>query len=718
LAQGVAGSSAGGAPAAFSVQNVAAGKMAAIAIRLLQTVVLALAAFPSAAWAEDGYDLWLRYAPIENATQRDTYRRAIAGVVVQQSPATAAIVSKELARGLKGLLGTEVPAWTSVNGDGALVVGTAASPIVSALGWGMVLKELGPEGFVIRGAQIGGRRAIVVASAGDRGALYGTFHLLRLLSTGAPIARLDVRETPRHQLRLLNHWDNLNGSIERGYAGRSLWKWEELPAIDPRLHDYARANASLGLNGTVLNNVNANARSLTAEYIAKAAAVANALRPYGLKVYLSANFAAPTSIGGLATADPLDPSVQKWWKDKAAEIYKAIPDFGGFLVKANSEGQPGPQDYKRTHADGANMLADAVKPHGGVVMWRAFVYDASVDPDRTKRAYMEFVPLDGTFRDNVIVQTKNGPLDFMPREPYHPVFGAMPKTPNAVELQITQEYLGHSTHLVYLAPMWKEFLDTDTFVKGPGSTVAKIADGTLQGHRVTAIAGVANTGSDQNWTGHHFAAANWYAFGRLAWNSSLTSEAIAGEWIQQTWSRAPETVQAISTLMLGSREAFVNYTMPLGLHHLIGGDHYAVMPENDDKRRLDWSATYYHRADAKGVGFDRTRAGSGAVDQYARPNADRWNDPRTTPENLLLWFHHLPWDYRLKSGQTLWQGLVAHYQKGAEQAAAMETAWTALKGAVDAERHAAVAERLRTQTTDAAAWRDKCLAYFAQFSGR
>jgi alpha-glucuronidase len=435
-----------------------------------------------------------------------------------------------------------------------------------------------------------------------------------------------------------------------------------------------------------------------------------------LKVYLSANFAAPRTIGGLQTADPLDPGVQKWWKDKASEIYKAIPDFGGFLVKANSEGQPGPQDYTRTHADGANMLADAVKPHGGLVMWRAFVYDAAVDPDRIKRAYKEFVPLDGTFRDNVLVQTKNGPLDFMPREPYHPVFGAMPKTPNTVELQITQEYLGHSNHLVYLAPMWKEFFDSDTFVKGPGSTVARVADGTLQGHARTAIAGVANTGSDRNWTGHHFAAANWYAFGRLAWNSSLTSEAVADEWIMQTWSRRPETMKAIATLMLGSREAFVNYTMPLGLHHLIGGDHYAVMPENDDKRRLDWSALYYHRADEKGIGFDRTRTGSGAVDQYARPNAVRWNDPRTTPPNLLLWFHHLPWNYKLTTGQTLWQGIVEHYYRGAGQAAQMEQAWAALKGSVDNERHAAVATRLRTQTTDAAAWRDKCLAYFARFS--
>jgi alpha-glucuronidase len=677
----------------------------------------ALAALPATARAEDGYNLWLRYAPIENVALRNAYRQAIAGVVVQGTPATAAIVSRELARGLEGLLGASVPAWTSVTGDGALIVGTASSPIVSALGWGDVLQKLGPDGFVIRPARIGGRRALVVASASDQGALYGTFHLLRLLSTATPIAGIDVQERPRHQLRLLNHWDNLDGSIERGYAGRSLWKWEELPSkVDPRLIDYARANASLGLNGTVLNNVNANARSLTPEYIAKAAAIADTFRPYGLKVYLSANFAAPRTIGGLGTADPLDPAVQRWWQNKAAEIYKAIPDFGGFLVKANSEGQPGPQDYKRTHADGANMLADAVKPHGGVVMWRAFVYDVGVDPDRINRAYKEFVPLDGTFRDNVFVQTKNGPLDFMPREPFHPVFGAMPKTPNTVELQITQEYLGHSNHLVYLAPMWKEFFDSDTFVQGKGSTVARVADGTLQGHARTAIAGVANTGTDRNWTGHHFAAANWYAFGRLAWNSSLTSEAIADEWITQTWSRRPETVKAIATLMLGSREAFVNYTMPLGLHHLIGGDHYAVMPENDDKRRLDWSAIYYHRADEQGIGFDRTRTGSKAVDQYAKPNADRWNDPKTTPPNLLLWFHRLPWNYRLNTGQTLWQGLVEHYHRGAEQAARMEKAWSALKGSVDDERHAAVAAKLRIQTTDAAAWRDKCLNYFAQFS--
>ena len=683
----------------------------------LLAFVLTFALAPTPARAEDGYDLWLRYAPIDNVSLRDAYRRAIAGVIVKQSPATAAIVSQELARGLAALLGVPVPPRTTVDRDGLLIVGTIAAPVMATLGWRDELTRLGPDGFVIRYGTLNGHRALIVASAGDSGALYGTFHLLRLLSMATPIDRLDIAERPRHQLRLLNHWDNLNGSIERGYAGPSFWRWDELPSrVDPRLRDYARANASLGLNGAVLNNVNADARILTKAYIAKVAAIAATLRPYGLRVYVSANFAAPRLIGGLATADPLDPDVRRWWKEKATEIFAAIPDFGGFLVKADSEGQPGPQAYGRTHADGANVLADAVAPHGGVVIWRAFVYDASVDPDRAKRAYLEFVPLDGTFRDNVLVQTKNGPLDFMPREPYHPLFGALPKTPNMVELQITQEYLGQSTHLVYLAPMWKEFFDADTFAKGSGSTVAKVADGSLQGQRRTGIAGVANSGSDRNWTGHPFAAANWYAFGRLAWNSSLTAEAIADEWIRQTWSRRPESVKAIATLMLGSREAFVNYTMPLGLHHLIGGDHYGVMPENDDKRRADWSALYYHRADARGVGFDRTRTGSVAVDQYARQNADRWNDPQTTPETLLLWFHHLPWDYRLKQGQTLWQGLVEHYYQGAEEAARMERDWAALKGAVDDQRHAVVAAKLRQQARDAETWRDKCLAYFAQFS--
>jgi alpha-glucuronidase len=442
------------------------------------------------------------------------------------------------------------------------------------------------------------------------------------------------------------------------------------------------------------------------------------MRPYGIRVYLSANFAAPRLLGRLPTADPLDPAVARWWKDKAAEIQAIIPDFGGFLVKANSEGQPGPQDYGRTHADGANVLADAVAPHGGIVMYRAFVYDADVDPDRVKRASKEFVPLDGRFRDNVFVQVKNGPLDFQPREPFHPMFGAMPKTPLMAELQITQEYLGHSTHLVYLAPMWKEFLDADTYAKGRGTTVARVIDGTTHAYRDTGMAGVANTGDDPNWTGHHFAQANWYAFGRLAWNANLTSETVAGEWTRMTWGHAPEVVSTIGSMLADSRETFVNYTMPLGLHHLIGGDHYAPMPENPDPRRADWSAIYYHRADERAIGFDRTASGSNAVGQYFPPLPGRWGDPATVPEQLLLWFHRLPWDHRLKSGRTLWEELVEHYTRGAEGAKSLEARWQTLKGRVDDERFAAVAAKLRQQSEDAAAWRDKCLRYFQQFSKR
>jgi alpha-glucuronidase len=519
--------------------------------------------------------------------------------------------------------------------------------------------------------------------------------------------------------RLLNHWDNLDRSIERGYAGRSLWNWAELPGrVDPRVLDYARANASIGINGTVVNSVNAKAESLTAPYLEKTAALAAAFRAYGIRLYLSANFASPRLIGGLETADPLDPRVARFWREKADEIYRVIPDFGGFLVKANSEGQPGPQDYGRTHADGANVLADAVRPHGGVVMWRAFVYNADVDPDRVKRAYLEFVPLDGQFRENVFVQVKNGPLDFQPREPFHPLFGAMPKTPLMGELQITQEYLGQSTHLVYLAPQWKEALDADTYARGPGSRVSQVIEGTADGHTDSGLAGVANTGTDSNWCGHDFAQANWYAFGRLAWDPGLTSAAIADEWIRMTWSRDPGVVARIRDLMQGSRETFVRYTMPLGLHHLIGGDHYAVMPENPDPRRADWSAIYYHRADASGIGYDRTRTGSNALNQYAPALVDAWGSPKSCPDDLLLWFHRLPWDHPMASKKTLWEELVRHYAQGAREALAMEAAWRDLSGKVDGERHAAVAAKLRIQAEDAAAWRDKCLQYFQTFSGR
>jgi alpha-glucuronidase len=687
--------------------------------RLAFVAVLTLGAVvrPS---AETGHDLWLRYPPIEDAVLRSGYVHQASSIVVSTDSATGKIIAAELRRGLGGLLGTDVPLAASVDRGGAIVVGTPAdSPAIARLGWTARLARAGGEGYVIRSATIGGHAVTVVASQTEIGALRGTFHFLRLLQTRQPAGALDIEERPAMALRFLDHWDNLDGSVERGYAGASLWRWPDLPAhVDPRIAEYGRANASLGLNGTVLNNVNANAQALTRSGLQKAAAVADVLRPYGLRVYLSANFAAPRILGGLPTADPLEPAVARWWREKADEIYQVIPDFGGFLVKANSEGQPGPQDYKRTHADGANVLADALAPHGGIVMWRAFVYSAEVDPDRVKRAYLEFTPLDGKFRDNVLVQIKNGPLDFQPREPFSPLFGSMPRTPLLAELQITQEYLGQSNHLVYLAPMWKEFLDADTYAKGEGSTVASVVGGRLHGYRQSGMAGVANAGSDANWTGHDFAQANWYAYGRLAWSPRLTSEQIADEWIAMTWTHEPAVASAIRSLMLGSREAYLDYTMPLGLHHLIGGDHYAPMPENADPRREDWSAVYYHRADRAGIGFDRTASGSNAVGQYRSPLRERWADLATCPENLLLWFHHLPWDHRLRSGGTLWDGLVSHYDGGAELAQGMVAQWIALRGKIDEERYQAVLAKLQTQAADAAAWRDKCLKYFQGFSLR
>jgi alpha-glucuronidase len=667
---------------------------------------------------ETGYDLWLRYRPLD--ADRLAAARGRATVIVSEAPRSEILAAAvaELGRGLGGLLNAPVPIADRVEADGAILVGTpSGSKAIASLGWAAALERLGADGYVIRSATVSGRRATAIASSGETGALYGAFHFLRLVQTGSPLENLSISERPRIELRLLNHWDNLDGSVERGYAGRSLWWGETPPEPASRIADYARANASIGINGTVINNVNANPHVLTRRYLERAAALARTLRPYGIRVYLSANAAAPRMLEELDTADPLDPAVATWWRAKADEIYGLIPDFGGFVVKANSEGQPGPQDYGRTHADGANVLADAVAPHGGVVMWRAFVYDADVDPDRIKRAYLEFVPLDGRFRDNVFVQVKNGPLDFQPREPFHPLFGAMPRTALTAELQVTQEYLGHANHLVYLAPLWKEFLDADTFARGAGSTVAKAVDGSLDGKRRTAIAGVANTGRDVNWTGHHFGQANWYAYGRLAWNPGLDAGAIADEWIRLTWSATGEAAAAIRSLMLESRETYVRYTMPLGLHHLIGGDHYAPMPENADPRRPDWTAIYYHRADETAVGVDRTTRGTNAVGQYHAPLSERWNDPKTTPDELLLWFHRLPWTYPMKSGGSLWDGVVRAYSQGAEDARAFESRWAAVRGKVDDARHDAVAAKLRIQRDDAARWRDKCLRYFRAFSG-
>jgi alpha-glucuronidase len=668
--------------------------------------------------AEDGYKLWLRYAPPGNAAA--AYRRSVRQLVVEGSSPTAHATRSEMGLAIASMLGSPLPMAQHALSDGAIIAGTPeSSPTIRGLGWKAELAGLGPEGFIIRAARVAKHPVTVIASNGEIGALYGAFHFLRLMQSAQPIDRLNVKERPKVQLRLLNHWDNLNGSVERGYAGRSLWQWSELPAkIDPRYADYARANASIGVNGAVVNNVNADVRILSAEYLAKVAALAAVWRPYGVRMYLSANVAAPLRLGGLKTADPLDRGVADWWKGKADEIYRLIPDFGGFTVKANSEGQPGPKDYGRTHAEGANVLADALVPHGGHVIWRAFVYDEDVDPDRAKRAYIEFMKLDGQFRPNVLLQVKNGPIDFQPREPFHPLFGAMQQTPVLAEIQATQEYLGQARHLVYLGTMWEEFLDADTHAKGPGSTVGKAIEGAIHPYRVTGMVSVVNPGLDRNWCGHHFSQSNWYASGRLAWNPELSAEQITDEWTRMTFTNEVKTLQAIRGLMMSSREAFVNYTMPLGLHHLIGGDHYAPMPENARSQRADWTATYYHQASTDGIGFDRTMKGTKAVGQYFPPVRDRFDNLATCPEEFLLWFHRLGWNYKLKSGQTLWNALCEKYQEGARQAAAMQATWQSLAGQIDPQRHKEVAERLEIQVADAGKWRTHILQYFQEFSKR
>jgi alpha-glucuronidase len=567
------------------------------------------------------------------------------------------------------------------------------------------------EGYSISGNK---RKEVIIKSASSLGLLYGAFHLLRLQQTGDDEGELNISESPAFNLRMLNHWDNIDGSIERGYAGKSLWDWEDLPEIvSPRYAEYARANASIGINGTVLNNVNANSRFISKEYLLKAAALAEVFRPWGIKVYLSVNFSSPSQLGGLPASDPSDENVRGWWKDKIREIYSIIPDFGGFLVKAHSEGLPGPQDFGRTHADGANMLAEALEPFGGVVMWRAFVYDAK-SPDRAKQAYEEFTPLDGKFRENVIIQVKNGPIDFQPREPFNPLFGAMQKTPLMLELQITQEYLGQSKQLAYLAPMYEECLQSDTYAKGQGSTVAKIIAGKVFPQKITAIAGVANTGKDVNWTGHLFAQANWYCFGRLAWNPDLSSEKIAGEWLKMTFTSNPAFVGPVKRMMLESREAMVNYMMPLGLAHLFAWEHhYGPDPGFTlPGARPDWLPPYYHRADSAGLGFDRTTNGSNAVNQYFPPLRDSLNNLETCPEKFLLWFHHVPWNYRMHSGKTLWEELRRKYQSGTDTVFAFQKLWEEMKPYIDRERFEAVRAKLKIQAEDAIVWRDVCLGYF------
>jgi alpha-glucuronidase len=669
--------------------------------------------------AEDGYRLWLRYDQLP-ASSREIYQQQIKSIVVQGESATFNTIRAELSRACAGLLGTAVRVRRD-HSDASVVVGLPqTSTFIGELKWETELKHLGPEGFRIRTIRIGSRPTIVIASSSETGALYGTFHFLRLLQTDQPIERLRVDEKPRLKLRILNHWDNLDRTVERGYAGKSLWNWDELPGqVDPRLRDYARANASIGINGAVLNNVNASSEFLTAKYLDKIAAIANVFRPFGIRVYLSARFSAPIELGKLSTADPLDPSVISWWKQKANEIYKVIPDFGGFLVKANSEGQPGPRTYNRTHVDGANMLAAALAPHHGIVMWRAFVYDVKPGYDRAGAAYENLQPFDGKFAPNVLLQVKNGPIDFQPREPFHPLFGAMPHTQLMSELQITQEYLGFSNHFVFLASMWREFLDSDTYASGRGSTVSRVIDGTLDRQRLTGIAGVANTGSIGNWTGHHLSQANWYAFGRIAWNPGLSPAHIAKEWTSMTLTHDAGAVAKIVLLMIESHDAVVDYMTPLGLHHLMwGGHHYGPAPWWDSEKREDWNPVYYHKADNSGIGFDRTKRGSNTVSQYHLPVRKQFSDVRQCPEKFLLWFHHVSWDHRMKSGRTLWDELAYSYQRGVEWVRAARGQWTTLAGSIDPERHAAISQKLAIQERDAIWWRDACLLYFQTFSRR
>lgn len=640
-------------------------------------------------WAEDGHNLWLRN---KNSGQ--------VHVICAKSSPTLTIASLELEQGWMGKSGASVVLKLKKD------------------------KNIKGDGFLLS--------AYGIQANTELGILYGAYELLRRQQTGEAIGTEALN--PSYERRVLNHWDNLDGSIERGYAGKSIfWRLGKDSLVvtekDKALwKEYARANASIGINGTVLDNVNASPLILKSGYLERVKAIAEALRPYGVRTYLSVKFSSPALIGGLKTSDPLNPEVIKWWKDKIKEIYSLIPDFGGFLIKANSEGQPGPQDFGRTHADGANMLADALKPYGGIVMWRAFVYSPS-DKDRAKQAYNEFMPLDGQFRDNVIIQVKNGPIDFQPREPFSPLFGAMKKTPVMPELQITQEYLGHSVHLVYLATMWEEFLKSDTYQEGAGSNVARCTDGSIFPQKYTAIAGVANIGLDANWCGHHFAQANWYAFGRLAWNNQLTSGQIADEWLKLTF--APVSEQHLSSkdwtenfqvpvkqMMMESREAAVNYMMPLGFHHIFAAEHhYGPGPWWAPKGvRKDWTPPYYHQADTLGVGFNRTTSGSDAVSQYHEPLKSQFNDVKSCPEMYLLWFHHVSWDYKLKSGNTLWDEICLHYDKGLHQVRHFQMVWDKVQPYIDAERFFEVQSKLRNQSRNVQFWKDGCLLYFQQFS--
>jgi len=669
--------------------------------------------------AEDGHRLWLRYDKISNQAKYTSYRQSIKQLIFPAPSPMLKAAKDELEKGLSGLLNLQPKEGNSLTASQTLIIGTPqTSKLLASAEFKALLKNAGTEGYIIKTAIIVGKKCTIIAANTDNGVLYGVFNFLRFLQSEKDISNLAITDAPKIKLRILDHWASLDGPISRGYAGNSIWDWKTLPQrIAPIYIEYARADASVGINGAVLNSINAEVAALSKEYLIKEAALANTFRPYGVKVYLSIRWSAPVEMGGLKTADPLDPAVQKWWKDKADEIYAYIPDFGGFLVKANSEGEPGPQTYGRNHAEGANCLADALAPHGGIIMWRAFVYDDKVPDDRAKQAYNEFKPLDGKFRSNVIVQVKNGAIDFQPREPFHPLFGAMPKTPVMMEFQITQEYLGFATHLVYLGTLFKETLDADTYAKGKGSTVAKVIDGSLEHHTLTGMAGVANIGDDTNWTGHPFLQANWYVFGRLAWNPYQSAETIADDWLRMTFTNDQSFVKPMKKIMMESRENTVNYMTPLGLHHAMAyNTHHGPGPWVDFGSRPDWNSTYYNKADAFGLGFERTSKGSNAVAQYFPPVRDEFENLNTTPEKDILWFHHVAWNYKMKSGRTLWDELVRHYYAGVDSVRKMQQTWDKMKGKIDYDRFEKVRYLMAVQEQEAVWWRNSCLVYFQTFS--
>lgn len=672
----------------------------------------------------DGYALWLDYKPLDykpfdsgspasgSLELTSDYERFLGTVRAYGASEVIDSAAAELSRALPLLFGKKVDVAKISSPDapvsgGAIIAGR--QDLLSSL-YGKDIPSC--EGYRIFAKSLSAQSAsvpvIFLSGKTDSDVLYAVFHFIRLLQTGVRSCDLNVTETPKIKMRMMNHWDNPDGSIERGYAGNTLWKWAELPSVvDPRYTDYARACASVGLNASVLNNVNASSTILETANLKKVAAIADVLRKYGIATFLSANFASPMKIGKLATSDPCDATVMTWWKEKVDEIYSLVPDFGGFLVKADSEGQPGPFAYGRTHADGANLLAAALAPHGGMVIWRAFVYGHG-ESDRAKKAYAQFKSHDGEFLPNAALQVKNGAIDFQPREPFHPLFGGMEKTPVFMEFQVAQEYLGQGNHLVYLAPMWKEILDTDTYSKGPGTPVSK----TLAG-----MAAVTNTGDDRNWCGHFFHAANWFAYGRLAWNPELDTDAIAREWISCTWGNDPVVAETIMKIMHGSWETCVDYMTPLCLHHIMNeGHHYGPNPGDMTPPREDWRPRYYHRASRTGLGFDRTRNGTDAVDQYFPPVSEIFNDIDKCPEKYILWFHHVPWERKMSSGRKLMDEIAFRYNRGVLAVEAIREEWKTLEGKIDGMRYAHVLAKLDIQVADAHEWEDVCVAYFRSFT--